>query len=229
MVFFYRKNTSDIKAIKEAYENRGYERKDFKVEKGELWLDIGANIGAFTKFALEKGAKVKAFEPDPEHFDLLILNCQKYEFEPFCCGLSDFNAEKTLYCNTKNGNTWRNSIMKSWRGGTEKKVIINDISLIMKDLESVNIKLDAEGVELPILNKLMVTGDIKKVEKLVFEWSFDIIPEISKFFEILKKLEKTHKILNVSENYIARLSKHKIYPSSWFPPTYKVFATKLYA
>lgn len=46
---------------------------------GHVVMDAGANIGAFTAYAVLNGAaKVISYEPDPENFRMLKLNCGKY-------------------------------------------------------------------------------------------------------------------------------------------------------
>ena len=45
-----------------------------RIEPGETWADLGANVGAFTCLAASLGAKVYAFEPHPENFQLLEQN-----------------------------------------------------------------------------------------------------------------------------------------------------------
>jgi FkbM family methyltransferase len=52
----------------------------FGVEEGELWLDLGANIGAFALYCRSLGAKAECYEPDPKCFRLLRLNIPE-----FCC------------------------------------------------------------------------------------------------------------------------------------------------
>jgi FkbM family methyltransferase len=43
---------------------------------GKTLIDVGASIGFFTVYAAKKGAKVHAFEPSIELFDLLKRNCE---------------------------------------------------------------------------------------------------------------------------------------------------------
>lgn len=75
----YRVGTTDENIIKEVLETRCYRRPTygFDVEHGELWLDLGANIGAFAVYCIAKGAKVTCFEPDPACFALLEKNAAK--------------------------------------------------------------------------------------------------------------------------------------------------------
>lgn len=45
------------------------------IQPGDYVIDIGANIGWFSKVALNKGANVISVEPDPRNFALLEKNC----------------------------------------------------------------------------------------------------------------------------------------------------------
>lgn len=52
-----------------------YQRGDCFIKEGDVVLDLGANIGIFSRFASDKGAKkVYSFEPVQENFKLLALN-----------------------------------------------------------------------------------------------------------------------------------------------------------
>src|SRR5688500_14823548 len=62
--FLIRPGTSDEKAILEVWKKNSYQRKEFQVEPGERWLDLGSNIGAFTVYAGLKGCQVQSYEAD---------------------------------------------------------------------------------------------------------------------------------------------------------------------
>lgn len=52
-----------------------YEREGCHIKEGDVVLDIGANIGLFSRFAMERGAKkVYAFEPSESVFTCLLMN-----------------------------------------------------------------------------------------------------------------------------------------------------------
>lgn len=220
---FYRPNTSDYKSIKEVILKKGYERRNFKLGVTDKWLDIGGCIGAFSYLASKNCASVEVFEPYSVHVDLLHKNLDQYNnvtIHPF--GLSTKVSDEKLHLNTAQGNTWRNSIHKEWRGGTTEIVHIKHIKDYVDNCNA--IKLDAEGVEKEILNWLMDNGKI--VNKLVFEWSFDIHKETKDFFTILTKLKQHYDIYGVTDNYVEKLKPHKQYPPSWFPPCVTVFCVK---
>ena len=44
------------------------------IKPGDVFMDIGANVGFYSAFASALGAKVYAFEPTPETFDILKAN-----------------------------------------------------------------------------------------------------------------------------------------------------------
>jgi FkbM family methyltransferase len=45
-----------------------YERDEARIRRGDIVIDLGAHVGTFTRFALNRGAaKVITFEPEPSH------------------------------------------------------------------------------------------------------------------------------------------------------------------
>lgn len=60
---------------KEIFEEHLYENDMVEVEPGDVVLDVGANVGMFTTFALNRGASsVISMEPDTDCFDCLKMN-----------------------------------------------------------------------------------------------------------------------------------------------------------
>lgn len=212
--FDTRENTSDLKAIKEVVIKKGYKRKDFSPQDGEHWIDIGANIGAFAVWAGSLGAQVEAFEPDPESAELAKHNVKLNGLSRLVTihnvALTEKNTSEnaTLYTNTAQGNVWRNSLYKEWRGGGEITVKTEPVEEYWK--QGVCIKLDAEGAEIPILQKY----SHRMVRKLVFEWSFDIDPDINKFQNVINELKKIYPTVK----YNKFQDGYEKWQSSWFPP-----------
>lgn len=211
--FLLRDGTSDIKAIKEVVINQAYKRKGFTVERGETWLDIGANCGAFSVWAASLGAKVIAFEPDPDNVNIAKANIERNGMTNLVTmrptGLTDSDSPGVfmLHRNIANGNLWRNSLYKNWKGGESIPVQIEPVGPYWNP--DYCVKLDAEGVEMPILEKYARI----KVKKLVFEWSFDIDPSIERFESIVQTLKSTYE--NVI--YSGYKAGYKKWQPSWFP------------
>lgn len=72
----YRVGSSDESVLAEVLEKHIYRRLNigFDVERGEHWLDLGANIGAFAVYCQLRGAAVDCYEPDSSNLELLRLN-----------------------------------------------------------------------------------------------------------------------------------------------------------
>lgn len=213
LIFNIREGTSDIKAIREVVERQSYKKRNFFPTAGETWIDIGANCGAFCVWAASFGAKVLAFEPDPENAAIARTNIEVNGLADLIklheVGLTaeDEEQQKALHRNTANGNLWRNSLHKQWRGG--ESISVKTIPVTPYWTSQSCIKLDAEGVEMPILERF---AEIK-VKKLVFEWSFDIDPSISRFEKVISKLKKQYK--NVA--YASFKPGYENWQPSWFP------------
>jgi FkbM family methyltransferase len=217
--FDVRPDTSDRKAIKEVIEKSGYKRKGYEPQDGEHWIDIGANIGAFSVWAASYGATVEAFEPDPESAELarhnLKLNglSRLANVKQVALTTEPGNGQADFHRNTARGNVWRNSLFKKWQGGDTIQVPTEAVTDYW--LPKNNIKLDAEGVEMPILEKYGTT----KVSKLIFEWSFDIDPSLTRFEHVIENLSATYTDIHY-QKYQTGYDK---WQPSWFPPCRSVW------
>lgn len=214
LIFDCRPGTSDEKAVREVVTKRGYARRGFQPRDGELWLDVGANIGAFSVWAAALGSKVFAFEPDPASAELAMHNVElnglgRYvTMHPWALTAEDDVGRATLHCNTARGNVWRNSLVKTWQGGTDLEVPTAPIHDWWQP--GVHVKLDAEGSEMPILERYAE----QRTARLVFEWSFDIDPDLDRFNRVIAKLRRTYGQVRFSK--IA--GGHREWQASWFPP-----------
>ncbi len=76
IVAFYRSGTSDERVLTEVVEKACYRRNRirFDVERGEHWLDLGANVGAFGVYCATRGAVATCYEPDPDNYKMLKMN-----------------------------------------------------------------------------------------------------------------------------------------------------------
>jgi FkbM family methyltransferase len=187
--FMIRPGTSDLAAIKEVVERSAYTRSYFPIEPGERWLDLGANIGAFTCLACLHGAQVTAFEPEAENFDLLSQNARLNGFRPALirsavCAEAGVGRARLYLSNTNNGR-WRHSLIR----GKKKDSVEVQLQSIMPYLpEADAVKMDIEGSEIPILQAV---EDWYNVRKLVFEWHFAIEPTYQVLRDVLDRLKRT--------------------------------------
>lgn len=80
LVVELRAGTSDWQIADEIFIHRIYDRGLHQVRKGSIVIDIGAQCGMFTLAAASRGARVFAYEPLPENYDLLLANVRRSGF-----------------------------------------------------------------------------------------------------------------------------------------------------
>lgn len=134
-----------------------YEYNDVKLNKDDVVLDLGANMGSFSVYAVSKGCIPYAFEPTPESIEIVKkhseLNGGRINIEPYA--VADKCGETALYLNSYSSGG--NSIALG--GGSKSncimvKTITVDEFVDLARLERVDfIKADIEGAE-----RLMLQG-----------------------------------------------------------------------
>lgn len=210
--FAARPGTSDKTAITEVVKKKSYERKDFKIQPGERWLDLGANVGAFSCYALKQGAEVVgAVEPIKENARLAAYNLHLngWGLVPVLelAVVDDHNQQDQISMGIANTRyaQWRHSIYKQ---NAKRRVQVPTVqfSQLLNGVDAV--KMDIEGAEIAILS---LVEDWRDVRKLTFEWHFDVCPTISVFREVLDRLAGTFPNVRTGPLPDAELW-------TWFPP-----------
>lgn len=211
--FYCRVGTSDEKSVDEVVGRNVYQRKDFKIVAGESWLDLGANIGAFAVLAASLGAKVTCFEPDPISFQILKENIKlnKLNVMVYDAGVAVKKTKSYLHVSPTN-QFWRNSMVKFGKG---KVIEVKSIALQPFLTKGVCVKMDIEGMEMPILETL----DFSNCSKMVYEWSFDIDDKIDRYRAVGDRMNQFFDVVKIP----SIKTEHKIWQKSWFPPCKNVF------
>ena len=209
--FSIRPGTSDQKAIDEVVGNKSYERNYFKPGPKDVWADIGANIGAFSRLYADRVKKIYAYEPSQESFDILTINTKEFNnVERIKAAVSDRNGTIEFY--ERPIQNWRNGTRNIFKDGVLTFVQELDARELPEDINA--LKIDCEGSELEIINAL----DFERIDKLVMEWSFDYHPEIEKYNKAISKLKNNFDVVKAPE------VKGKYWKKSWFPPAKMVIA-----
>lgn len=158
-----REGTYDEYVCKEI--NRSYGRLDVK---DRVVLDVGANIGAFTCWALQKGAeKVIAVEPEENNFNMLVLNTQPYTHDHsfILCNSAltkDKDGEGVLYL-SKTGKNPGNSSTTPRRGRVEVPINYMTVSELKKRNPEIHVaKIDCEGAEYDFIEELILSYPMLK-------------------------------------------------------------------
>ena len=154
--------------INEIYGQNIYE-KHFKVEKGDIVLDVGASHGPFTYSILHKEPKhVYCIEPSQVEFPVLVKNTIGFPVTPINKGLSDTNETQ---------------LSDKIFGGTNMMEGITFSKLVeLYSLTKIDfIKTDCEGGEYCIFNEKNFNYIKYNVKKIVGEWHLST-PELKSKF-----------------------------------------------
>ena len=149
------RNKKNLKFIDEEIVKR-FSNLDMIELKNSLILDLGANRGDFSKWALGQGATVIAFEPDKDAYLQLVKRLNKFEnFFPLNLAVSNKTGlSKFYYHKDKKIDPIGFSISSSL---VEEKANIDnsffnsvlciDLDVIVKELPIKLLKIDIEGAE----------------------------------------------------------------------------------
>jgi FkbM family methyltransferase len=128
---------------------------------GEVFVDVGANIGAYSLRAASSGMKVHSFEPNPENIKVLKRNVEinHLSIELVECGLGSVEGQAKM---SPNGALSRLS--------AEGAVVVPIHTLDGFDLTRVDLlKIDVEGHELEV---------IKGARKTIGRWHPTVVIEM---------------------------------------------------
>ena len=118
--------------------------KHFNPKRGDVVIDVGAQYGNYTLDACSLGARVYAFEPNPQSYEILKRNVELNRFDNcslFNLGLWNENGEISIEDYAPHS---------GWRG--KFKTITLDRWVESNEIDRIDfIKIDTEGAELEIL------------------------------------------------------------------------------
>lgn len=155
---------------------------DFRlpIERNDVVVDIGANIGLFTVYAASKTQNtVYAYEPSPSNFELLKENILANELNnaiPHRLAVSKKSGETELLFEAENRVSRR---LKSVAPGETEKYAAVSTTTLQEIMDSNNIeqigflKIDCEGSEAPILESTSKSY-FKRIKKISMEFHDDI-------------------------------------------------------
>ncbi|MAD98736.1 MAG: putative methyltransferase [Prokaryotic dsDNA virus sp.] len=157
-----RNNTYDEYVSKEI--NRSYGKLDVE---GRVVLDIGANIGCFTRWAVDKGAMhVISLEPEVNNFNMLSLNMKDEENTTLHnkALTSSQDGDGVLYL-SKTGKNPGNSSTTPRRGRVEVSISFMSVATLKNKHPVIDVaKIDCEGAEFEFMETLIAAyPDLRQV------------------------------------------------------------------
>ena len=182
------------------------------IQKGSLVIDAGANVGEFTKLFLDKGLKVHAFEPDIIALEELKRKCKmskQLKLYEVAVGLKNEFHKLYRYRKFDESNPYstQGSSLLDYRSGKNKPFIeikvIDFIEYLEKQTDNISLlKMDIEGSEIDILNKIIDMDLHRKIKYIFVEtherFSHSLGVETAKLKLRIKKL----KIQNINLDWV---------------------------
>jgi FkbM family methyltransferase len=146
---------------------------------GDILIDCGANVGDVTSSFARTGATVYAFEPDPLCFSVLS---KRFSLTPnVTClhqGVMDKSCSLTLNSPSAHGK-WDNldsTVSSSFIRAdlTAPRQAVVDCIDLSEFITSLNrrvrlLKIDIEGAEIPVINRLIDSGAVDLIDLAVVE------------------------------------------------------------
>jgi FkbM family methyltransferase len=162
--------------------------------KNSLILDLGANRGDFSKWALDQGATVIAFEPDKDAYLQLIKRLNKFEnFFPLNSAVSNKTGLSKFYFHKNKkidpiGFSISSSLLEE-KANIDNSffnfVLCINLEVLIKELPIKLIKIDIEGAEALIWTA--IKQNHQNIEYLLLEIhktiNKDLISEIELFIK----------------------------------------------
>jgi FkbM family methyltransferase len=191
-----------------SWYSRDYDVPCVSLRDGDVVLDIGANQGFFTCYAARKGAKVYAFEPNPENYDRLVHNVKQNGLEELVTvkpwAISDEEGFVKLMVSEELGGG-RSTIVPKFAensGISIRKNVTVPCYTVPQILQRFAVKrvrlckIDAEGAEFQILSPLD-SDDRRCIDSLVMEYH----PEAYALSDLIKLLLSwgTHQVSFMDE------------------------------
>ena len=184
-----------------------------KIKPGDIVVDCGANVGDVTGYFASKRAQVYSFEPDPNAFGVLCKRFEKtYNVKCLKKGVWKENAKMKLFQHAETsveGVPWTvsSSIVQEKRNVNQDKYVeveLIDLSEFLRELNQPIkvLKIDIEGAEIEVLNKLIDDGIYKNVIYILVETHEKKIPEQEKELRLLKNKIHTLGIKNINLNWL---------------------------
>jgi FkbM family methyltransferase len=173
-----------------------------------LVVDCGANIGIAMLYFKNyyPQARLLCFEPNPHAYALLEKNKTHNNLSDvslYSIALSNFEGETQFFIHN-NADILQSSLDEKRGGSTVINCQVHKLSSYLKEFESVDlIKIDVEGSEWDIIDDLVSSGTLAKVQRLIVEYHHKMDNEPSHLAQFLKIFEDSGFEYNMRTDFAA--------------------------
>jgi FkbM family methyltransferase len=170
------------------------------LRSGDVFVDVGANLGYFTRVALSvvgASGRILAFEPDPHNYSLFCRNAADNldkQVSGFNCGLGDSEFSAVLSQSSYNFGDHRISSTPLIDSAQQCQVRITTLNAKIAELavsEVSLVKIDTQGFEVPVLRGMSNVFAQENAPAVIMEfWPFGIRKQDCAPAEVFQIAEK---------------------------------------
>jgi FkbM family methyltransferase len=135
------------------------------LKPGDLFVDVGANVGSYTIWAGDLGAEVIALEPAKDTYDLLVENValNGYPVHTICAAAGAISG-------TARFTSGQDALNRLHPGGSAEIQMVT-IDSIIKDRTVTGMKVDVEGFEIEVLRGCEQALTDQRLRLIQLEWN----------------------------------------------------------
>ncbi len=188
---------------------RDYKNKRLfeSLSPGDIAIDCGANVGKITRRMARRGVRVYAFEPDPNAFKALIQNVGGLEgVNCFNKAVSDHNGMAKIYFSDRykeDPEKWSigSTLLRDKPHVDESNFALCEVLDLAEFIEKLDqpvalLKMDIEGEEIEVLNRLIDRGIIGRIGRVVVE-THERFPTLKESTRALRERIRTLGLKNI--------------------------------
>ena len=208
------------KMIRKLFKSNNKGRKsnnllDFNpsLNKNDIIIDCGANVGNVIKPIINIGCQIIAFEPNPHAFNVLnqnFIDNKNVKCYQKAVSTKDGMSELFLHENSKKDNLYwsTGSSLQSTKNNIDKEnfVMVKTINfsnfVLSLNKEIKIVKIDIEGEEVNVINQLLDKNLHLKISQIIVETHERKIPLLNAQLNKLKERIRKMKIDNISFNWL---------------------------
>lgn len=208
-----RQSRKGLRSISKNIKRKRYFKILMSLKQGDIAIDCGANVGEVTEKMASGGATVYAFEPNPLVFE--ILSSKFKDFKNVECiqkGLWDKESTIKFFCHQKTDEdeikySTGSSIYENKSNVNKEKFFEAQIIDLTDFITKLNskikfIKIDVEGAEYDIINKIIDLDLHKKIGNILVETHAHKIPELKEKANIVTEKIKAKRVKNIHMDWI---------------------------
>lgn len=143
---------------------------------GDLFVDVGSNVGLYSLWAADCGATPIAIEPDPRNADRTRDNLLRnhLEGEIHQCALADKSGTTRF----TTGMDTMNHLVAQDNGAGSHPVAVRTLDEILAGRHARGAKVDVEGAERLVLDGGQETLRTQRVDVLQLEWNLQSVAQL---------------------------------------------------